>query len=126
MNDEVKVSEIEDFPHGLSDASQYYVYNEYLDSVNYLDDRLYYEEDFDEILSGKAPSEIAGLIFYGEFNPNDNYFKFNGYGNIESVDRVKDVADFYEIAEYCVDNDEDFGYDEIREILDDEDEEDDL
>lgn len=118
MDDEVKVSEIEDYLNGLSDSDQYYIYNEYLESVGYDDDRLYDMGDLDEILSGQSPSEIANLIYYGEFNPNDNYFKFNGYGNLESLDYVDDGADFNEIAKYCVDNDEDFGESDIRDILD--------
>lgn len=46
----------------------------------------YYMEDFDDVMQGYTPTEIASKIFYGEFNPNDNYFRFNGYANLESLD----------------------------------------
>ena len=47
----------------------------------------YYDMDsFDEFLSGRTPMEIAQMIFEGDFNPNNRYFRFNGYGNLESVD----------------------------------------
>lgn len=43
-------------------------------------------DEFDEFLSNHTPLEIAQLIFYGgEFNPNDEYFRFNAYGNLESL-----------------------------------------
>ena len=41
---------------------------------------------FDEYMEGKEPSWIANRIFYGDFNPNDEYFTFNGYGNLVSYD----------------------------------------
>ena len=47
------------------------------------------------------------------------YFWFNGYGNLESSDFLPDVVFPSDIARYIVDNDEDFGDDEIREVLDD-------
>lgn len=46
----------------------------------------YNMEEFDEVLSGHTPMEIAQLIFFGDFNPNHDYFRFNGYGNLESAD----------------------------------------
>ena len=47
----------------------------------------YYDMDeFDEFLSNCTPSEIARMIFFGDdFNPNDEYFRFNAYGNLESA-----------------------------------------
>lgn len=53
----------------------------------------YYDMDeFDTFLSGRTPMEIAQMIYFGEFNPNDEYFRFNAYGNLESADWV-DVVD---------------------------------
>ena len=45
---------------------------------------VYYMEDLDYYLEGYRPSDILNLMFYGDFNPNDDYFKFNVYGNLES------------------------------------------
>ena len=42
-------------------------------------------EMFDEIMSGFEPMEIALRIFFGDFNPNDDFFRFNGYANLESL-----------------------------------------
>lgn len=78
---------------------------EELDSSNgYLgDDRYYSMDELDELYSGTEPSEILRRAFYGhdaetyttdaegnrsygEFNPNRDYFTFNGYGNLVSAD----------------------------------------
>ena len=47
----------------------------------------YYDmAEFDEFLDGYTPMEIARMIHFGEFNPYDDYFRFDGYGNLESLD----------------------------------------
>lgn len=54
----------------------------------------YYDmEEFDEVLSGHTPMEIAQMIFFGDFNLNNDYFRFNGYGNLESADWPDVVAE---------------------------------
>lgn len=77
---------------------------EELDSYNgYLNDDLYYTMDMlNEFYQGTEPTEIlyrafygydedtvtsdsSGNKIYGTFNPNRDYFKFNGYGNLVST-----------------------------------------
>lgn len=72
---------------------------ESLDSYNgYLgDDRYYSMDELDELYSGESATEILQRAFYGydedtsteeshtEFNPNRDYFRFNGYGNLVSA-----------------------------------------
>ena len=84
------------------------IYNdamEELDSYNgYLgDDRYYSMDELDELYSSTEPSELlrrayygydeetyttdsSGNKTYGEFNPNREYFRYNGYGNLVSAD----------------------------------------
>ena len=78
---------------------------EELDSYNgYLgDDRYYYMDDLNEFYNGVDPIELLtrayygrddgawhinayGEKIYGEFNPNREYFYYNGYGNLISSD----------------------------------------
>ena len=78
---------------------------EELDSYNgYLgDDRYYGMEELDELYNGTEPTEILTRAFYGydadtwytdsygekhygPFNPNREYFTYNGYGNLVSSD----------------------------------------
>jgi len=78
---------------------------EELDNYNgYLEDDRYYDmEDLNEFYQGTDPIDILYRAFYGhddetyttdehgekhygEFNPNRNYFYYNGYGNLVSAD----------------------------------------
>lgn len=118
-----KTEMIKDLLENMSESQLYIIANEYSDKTNYYDDRIYDMDEFDEIMSGMSPSDIATKIFYGDFRPNDNYFKFDGYANLESFDYISDEVDLEEIADYIVDNDEDFDDSDIREILDEENEE---
>lgn len=115
---------------------------ESLDSWNgYLgDDRYYSMDELDEIYSGTDPTEILYRAFYGhdddsyttdsrgdkeygQFNPNRNYFYFNGYGNLVSADYkdYSDKLDDYAIRE-MIDNRNEIDLasisDELEEICD--------
>lgn len=87
---------------------------EELDSYNgYLnDDRYYSMEELDELHNGIEPSELLRRAFfgydeetyttdrygnktYGAFNPNRDYFRYNGYGNLVSAD-YKDYSGMLE------------------------------
>ena len=52
------------------------------------EDCVYFDMDeFDEFMSNSSPMEIAQMICFGDyFSPNDEYFRFNAYGNLESAD----------------------------------------
>lgn len=93
---------------------------EELDSYNgYLgDDRYYCMDDLDEIYHDSDPSEVLQRAFYGydadstyldscgnkvsgAFNPNRDYFYYNGYGNLVSSD-YKDYSAF--LDHYFIDS----------------------
>lgn len=82
-----------------------------LDTYNgYLgDDRYYDMEMLDEFYAGADPTEILQRAFYGydmnyfnendersAFNPNRDYFRYNGYGNLVSCD-YKDYSDHNDV-----------------------------
>lgn len=97
---------------------------EELDAYNgYLgDDRYYSMDELDELYNGTEPSEVLRRAFYGydeetwtvdasgnktydQFNPNREYFRYNGYGNLVSAD-YKDytgLLDYY-IVESMLEN----------------------
>ena len=58
--------------------------NSYDSSLQHLE--FLYMEDLDMHLDGLTPTDIANKIFFGDFNPNHEYFRFNGYENLESFD----------------------------------------
>lgn len=116
---------------------------EELDGYNgYLgDDRYYSMEELNEFYNKQEPIEILYRAFYGrdddtwttdssgnktygEFNPNREYFYFNGYGNLVSSN-YKDYTgklDEYFIEDlsenkdniYCIDDNE-----ELKQLFDD-------
>jgi hypothetical protein len=100
------------------------IHNEYCDATHNMDDYVYYMEDFDEVMHGMTPWEIARCCFYGhEFCPAHDYFRFNGYANLESFDfapegnsgiYISDIADYIERSEDALFNDD------IQSILDEE------
>ena len=103
--------------------------NSWDNSLEYL--QVFNMEDFNEIMEGYEPLEIAQRIYYGDFNPNHEYFRFNGYANLESLDEydledeIKDYAS--EIAQRTVELYEegelDYLDEEVMEILEDQEEE---
>lgn len=103
----------------IADIIQYFkenedIFNDCIEELDgytgYLgDDRYYCMEDLSEFYHGQDPIEILTRAFYGhdddewetdrngnkvygEFNPNREYFYFNGYGNFVSSD-YKDYSD---------------------------------
>ena len=84
------------------------IYNEAIEELDgyngYLgDDRYFSMDELDELHNGTEPSELLRRAFfgydeetyttdrdgnktYGAFNPNRDYFRYNGYGNLVSAD----------------------------------------
>lgn len=49
-----------------------------------------YDRDvFWDLLDGVESERIANMIYFGDYNPHDEYIGFNGYGNIESMDAME-------------------------------------
>ena len=124
---EEKVEAIKNIIEDMDDSDAVALHNEYCYETNNYDDEIIEMERFDEICEGMTPSDIARGIFYGDFNPNHDYFHFNGYGNFESTNYPTDWIYPGDIAREVVDREESFGNDEIQEEIDswreDEDEE---
>lgn len=101
---------------GESDAVA--LHNEYCYENGSYDDEIIEMERFDEICEGMTPSDIARSIFCGDFNPNHDYFHFNGYGNFESTSRPTDWIYPGDIAREVVDREHSFRNNEIQEEID--------
>ena len=69
------------------------------DEFNYMDDEIFHMDDFNELMNGFEPIYISMRIFYGDFSPNHDFFKFNGYGNLESSNYLSDFIDLEELAD---------------------------
>ena len=122
-----KVEAIKNIIEGMDEPDAVALHNEYCYETNDYDDEIIEMERFDEICEGMTPSDIARSIFYGDFNPNHDYFHFNGYGNFESTDFPTDWIYPGDIAREVADRECAFENGEIQEEIDswseDEDEE---
>ena len=83
------------------------------------------EEFFNTFFENKI--EVARAICYGDYNYNDDYVRFNGYGNIESFseyDMIEELKDsIEEIVENFIEYKDNIDYDENLENLLEEEEE---
>ena len=103
----------------------------------------YTMDEFDELMTGYTPMEIAQLVSYGDFNPCDDYYGFDGYGNLKSysdyeldkeIDMYKDdIVDclmsfdgslYDDTLQSIVNADEDALFDEDYEEIDEDEDED--
>ena len=113
-----KVEAIKNIIEGMDESDAVALHNEWCYETNNYDDEIIEMERFDEICEGMTPSDIANHIFYGDFNPNHDYFHYNGYGNFESTDYPTDWIYPGDIAREVVDRECSFENDEIQEEID--------
>lgn len=90
--------------------------NAYCSSCNLCDKEIYNndEEFFNTFFEGR-PMEVARSIYYGNYRFMDEYVKFNGYGNIESLNSYEIAADnlagsIDEITDYVIENQQEFNH----------------
>ena len=113
-----KVEAIKNIIESMDESDAVALHNEYCYETNNYDDEIIEMERFDEICEGMTPSDIARSIFYGDFNPNHEYFHYDGYGNFESTDYPTDWIYPGDIAREVVDRECAFENDEIQEEID--------
>ena len=97
------------------------------------DDKIYTMVDLNELFQGTEPEEIIRRAFYGydepvnkneqrqPFNPNRDYFYFNGYGNLVSIAK-KDYSSYLEesFIQDIIDNRYNLSLsEEVQNIIDD-------
>ena len=110
-----KVEAIKNIIEDMDESDAVALHNEYCYETN---DEIIEMERFDEICEGMTPSDIANHIFYGDFNPNHEYFHYDGYGNFESTNYPTDWIYPGDIAREVVDREKSFENDEIQEEID--------
>ncbi len=80
-------------------------YNDFLVENNRADD--YLVQTVDELLVGLSVEEAFRLGYHNaDFSLNDDYFNFNGYGNIQgySDTEVVDMMKERDFFNYCIEN----------------------
>ena len=109
---------------GLDVNQRIQLWNRYCEQTNMFDDKIYsIEAEFDDIMYGTKPFDLARMIHFGSFNPMDEYFWFDGYGNLESGNEYELDIYYEDMADYIVRSDDDLEDDSIRELLDRKEEE---
>lgn len=73
------------------------------------------DDTLDDVLSSYSPNEVVRMALFGKFNYNDDYFTFDGYGNLESytetelADEARNDSDFRQyLTSECSDYDMDW------------------
>ena len=121
MTQEERIEKVKDAIECLHDEAKRSVWNEYCHAANYPDDWCFRVEDMDEEFQHCAITDVLNRVFYGDFNPNCEYWQYDGYANIQSIEL--DDLDWDAVAKHCVENDTDLYESDIRDALDEEDEE---
>lgn len=117
----MKKEDILEILQELDDETLRAVWNEYCDEDNMFDDHIYENDEFNEIFQNRSPEDIAQVICNGDFSINDEYFTFDGYGNLESSSNVNNLIYIEDLANFILRNDETFNIDELGELLEEED-----
>ena len=110
-----------EFLQSLDSEKLFYIHNEVIQENGFYDDELFYnDEDFFNTYFENKVMEAVRSCHYGDYNYNDEYIKFDGYGNLETFSgyEIHDYILFDEIADYMIDN-EDYSVLENNDLLDD-------
>ncbi len=119
------VEKVREQIEGLTEAEQVAIWNEYCEKVNYFDDEIL-ENDLDELLADKTPSEVWNSIS-SDYRDSDDYCTFNGYGLLVSYSYLDDSYSPFDIEaliDWIVDNEDTLGYFCYCDVEVEEDEED--
>ena len=110
-----------DYINGMGIEEKIALHNTYCDAANCLDDCIYAMDDMEEVLYGVDKWELIRMVQFGDFDCTKEFWSFNGYGNLDSYDARELPIYAEDIADYVLSNEDSLGNDEIKEILDGED-----
>ena len=94
----------------MTDNELVYLHNEACDNYNSWDDRIYSNEAYELNEAFSTIEEFARSCQYGSYDFNHEYFKFDGYGNIESF-YYNDLTDYID-EDFIIDYIESENFDE--------------
>ena len=122
MNETEKKQKIVDYINGMGIEEKIALHNTYCDAANCMDDRIYAMDGMEEILDSVDKWELVRMVQFGDFDCTKDFWSFNGYGNLVSYDAGELPIYAEDIADYVLWKEDSLGDDEIKEILDGEDE----
>ena len=121
MNEMEKRKKLVDYIDGMGVEEIVELHNTYCDAANYMDDCIYSMDEMEEILDGVDKRELVRMIRFGDFDFMKEFWGFNGYGNLVSYNAWELPIYAEDIADYILSEKDSLGNDEIKEILDKED-----
>ena len=108
MNETEKKQKIVDYINGMGVEEKIALHNSYCDAANCMDDCIYTMDKMEEILDS--------------FDFKKDFWGFSGYGNLVSYNALELPIFASDIADYILSEKDSLDNDEIKEILDEEDE----
>ena len=121
MNETEKRKKLVDYINGMGIEEKIALHNTYCDAANCMDDCIYAMDDMEEILDGVDKWELIRMIRFGDFDFMKEFWGFNGYGNLVSYNAWELPIYAEDIADYVLRKEDSLDNDEIKEILDGED-----
>ena len=119
-----KKQKIIEILENMSIAELVEIHNRYCEECNYPDDTIYRMDDYEELMQGTDILRLTNMICYGSFSPNDDYWWFDGNGNLQSSDypgESNGIIYISDIANAMLSDESGYGNDDIQEIIDEED-----
>lgn len=118
---EQKVEQIKAILNDMYDDELIEIHNRYCEANNNYDDQIFENDDatLNDVMGECTFAEAACKLHYSDYNYNDNYFWFDGYGNLESSNEPKDNIFVGDIARYVVNDEDDLGNMDLREAIED-------
>ena len=114
----MKYEKFEELFNELSTSEKVDIYNRYCEESSHYDNTIYvFDEEFFEICFS-SPMDAARAVFFGNIqNWSDDYIRFNGYANLESLsesdaeneinDYLEEIFDYPKSWEDYIEDDED-------------------
>lgn len=120
-----------------------FAWNDYTDRTDRFDDRIYFMSELDTFYVETDATEVLMRAFYGhddlgadktdtEFNPNRDYFYFNGYGNLVSCEYLGwnqygeryccSIIDESAMIDYMIDNETGLCNNDLEAVFEEEEE----
>lgn len=80
-------------------------WNNFCEEASDANSFIYEMDEINRVLGNEDPQSIINMVFYGDFNPCSPFFRFDGYGKLQSGE-LEDLADLEDPAfkEWIADN----------------------
>lgn len=118
MNETEKKQKLVDYINSMGVDEKLALHNAYCDAANCTDDYIYNMDELEEILDGVDKWELVRMIRFGNFDFMKDFWRVNGYGNLDSYNAWELPIYASDIADYILSNEDSLGNDEIQYMLD--------